>query len=311
MSTLAFYHNARIPYTPDDLGTATIKGMESSVLQWAAALSQAGHTVRLHLPNVKSPLPYPTVTLCPLTNPQPADVAIALNEPDLLWHIPSQQKFLWLHNVLPLEKALRKRRLWPLIRLNMPVIVSSQWHKKALSPLLRWHGVHVMPLGIAEAFTHHPRPQAPAPNVGYITHPYRGLDPFFNLWIQRILPQCPTAQLHLYGPQTLDHPSVVNHPAVGWDELPRILGSLRCVVFPWDKPETFCLAAGEALATGTPVITYTVGAIPEHPGVTAVTTPDEFIRATLDFLTDDGLWMETHTALGTMPRSRWENNAFF
>ena len=311
MTTIAFYHNARIPYTPDDLGRATIKGMESSVLQWAAALTQTGHTVRLHLPQSAAPLPYPDVTLYPLTDTTPADVAVALNEPDLLWRVPAKRKFLWLHNALPLEKALRKGRLWPLIRMKMPVIVSSRWHARTLSPLLRWHGVHVMPLGIADAFTHHPRTAAPAPHVGYITHPYRGLDHFFTLWTQRILPHCPAAQLHLYGPKTLNHPSVVHHDAVGWDQLPDILGRLRCVVFPWDKAETFCLAAGEALATGTPVISYDVGAIPEHAGVTAVATPQAFADTTLAYLTDDALWMNTHTALSPLPRPRWTPHNFF
>lgn len=311
MTTIAFYHNARIPYTPEDLGRPTIKGIESSVLQWAAALTQAGHTVRLHLPQVAAPLPYPTVTLYPLRDRPPADIALAVNEPDVLWNVPAERKFLWLHNALPLEKAMRKGRLWPLIRMKMPVIVSSQWHARTLSPLLRWHGVHVMPLGIADVFTHHPRPHAPPPHVGYITHPYRGLDHYFAMWTQRILPHCPEAQLHLYGPQALNHPSVVHHDTVGWDQLPDILGRLRCVVFPWDKPETFCLAAGEALATGTPVISYDVGAIPEHAGVTAVATPDDFVRATRDYLTDDGLWMHHHTALGAIPRPRWGDGDFF
>ena len=125
------------------------------------------------------------------------------------------------------------------------------------------------------------------------------------------MPHCPAAQLHLYGPKTLNHPSVVHHDAVGWDQLPDILGRLRCVVFPWDKAETFCLAAGEALATGTPVISYDVGAIPEHAGVTAVATPQTFADTTLAYLTDDALWMNTHTALSPLPRPRGTHHDFF
>jgi hypothetical protein len=54
-----------------------------------------------------------------------------------------------------------------------------------------------------------------------------------------------------------------------------------------------------------------VGAIPEHAGVTALTTPQAFADTTLAYLTNDALWMTTHTALSPLPRPRWTQNTFF
>ena len=294
MANIAFFHNARYPYDENDLGTGKIKGIESSVLQWSAALRQQGHVVNLYLE--KKPLP-----------PQQFDIAIAINEADLLWNVAAKKKFLWLHNILPLEKAIRKRRLLPQLWMKMPVIVSSQWHANNLSPLLRMHGVHIMPLGINDCFQYIARETAPPPNVAYITHLYRGFDHFYDMWLSTILPAVPQAKLHVYGEIKQRHDSIITHTPVGWSQLSQELATMRCTVFPWDRPETFCLAAAESLATGTPVVTYSIGAIPEHNGTIIVQDAKYFSKKVIDLLQNDTAWLNTHQKLRDIDINRWGN----
>ena len=51
--------------------------------------------------------------------------------------------------------------------------------------------------------------------------------------------------------------------AVGGRAKQRLLGSARCLLVPSKAPETSSLVAMEALAAGTPVIAYRVGALPD------------------------------------------------
>ncbi len=77
-----------------------------------------------------------------------------------------------------------------------------------------------------------------------------------------------------------------------WPALIKALqGNVRCMVFPWDKPETFCLAAAEAITLGIPVIARRVGALPERveEGKTGLLadSPKALAQACIRLLQDD------------------------
>lgn len=65
--------------------------------------------------------------------------------------------------------------------------------------------------------------------------------------------------------------------AVGMDRKRRLLSAARCLLIPSTAPETSSLVAMEALACGTPVIAFRIGALPEvvEHGVTGFIVDDE------------------------------------
>ena len=61
----------------------------------------------------------------------------------------------------------------------------------------------------------------------------------------------------------LDHPLVNFIGEIGEDEKNDFLGDALALLFPIDWPEPFGLVMIESLATGTPVIAYSNGSVPE------------------------------------------------
>ncbi|HKX43519.1 MAG TPA: glycosyltransferase family 4 protein [Burkholderiaceae bacterium] len=61
----------------------------------------------------------------------------------------------------------------------------------------------------------------------------------------------------------LPHPLIEYLGEIGEEEKNDVIGNARALLFPIDWPEPFGLVAVEALACGTPVISYPCGAVPE------------------------------------------------
>jgi glycosyltransferase involved in cell wall biosynthesis len=61
----------------------------------------------------------------------------------------------------------------------------------------------------------------------------------------------------------LDHPLIEFIGEIGDHEKPAFLGNARALLFPIDWPEPFGLVVIEAMATGTPVIAWPHGSVPE------------------------------------------------
>lgn len=74
----------------------------------------------------------------------------------------------------------------------------------------------------------------------------------------------------------LDHPLVEFVGEIGDPEKQEFLGDARALLFPVDWPEPFGLVMIEAMACGTPVITYPCGSVPEllDDGVTGFIVRD-------------------------------------
>jgi glycosyltransferase involved in cell wall biosynthesis len=81
-------------------------------------------------------------------------------------------------------------------------------------------------------------------------------------------------------------------------------------VFPWDKPETFCLAAAEAQALGLPIITRKVGALQERcidKGTGYIASDEEaLVQCIITLLQDNTVWYGMHHMLQTPHHVRWD-----
>lgn len=145
----------------------------------------------------------------------------------------------------------------------------------------------------------------------YVSRQDRGLDVLLKLF-PYIRQRVPGAELHIYSYQLPDdglgdlvlktqQPGIYMHESLPKPDLAAEMAIARLMVYPSIWPETSCIAAIESQASGTPVVTSTLAALPEtvHDGVTGCLIPGDphsaefgrcFIETVVTLMNDDGLW---------------------
>lgn len=146
----------------------------------------------------------------------------------------------------------------------------------------------------------------------YVSRPERGLDVLLELF-PHIRQRVPDAELHIYSYQLpgdstderiyqkTRQPGVYMHGSLPKAGLAAEMAIARLMVYPSTWLETSCIAAIEAQASGTPVVTSTLAALSEtvHDGVSGCLIPGDphtaefgrcFIEAVVTLMNDDGVW---------------------
>lgn len=303
MASIQIVRAGKLAFSPKQLGNPEIRGIETAMIQLSRALQQRGHQVTVYsahaVPENDAGVewqPFDTKTILP-----PADVSIVINDHVLLRQTNAMQRIMWLHNMLPFEKFVRKGFIAPCYRFKPLTIVSSEYHAAKKSRLVAPFGKQTIPLGIPEVFLKntivHSVP--PPPHAAFLTQRYRGFERLENMWDAF----APKARLTaLFGvdadAERLAAKKIEVCESLPWTRLADFLKTLRVAVFPWDKPETFCLAAAEAQAMGVPILTMNTGAIAERVqhgtnGMVA-NTPQQFKDFLEQVLFDDVLWRRLH-----------------
>lgn len=314
---LQFLRAGKLIFSPHEFGAPHLRGIETALIQLTRALAARGHRVEVFT-NHTAETEDNGVHWRPIPRRlPPSDAVIAVNDHALLRHSNAPRRVLWLHNIQPFDKIIRKGGLPALLRYRPKTVVSSNYHAAQLSRLSAPFGHAVIPLGLHDVFltaTDTPRP-APKPVAAFLTQRYRGFDALAALWQQNIHPVFPEARLiTTIAPQ----PDAAALAAMGiecleplpWPALANKLQNIRVAVFPWDKPETYCLAAAEAAALGIPIITRRAGAVAERVqhGITGLicNTEAELSSAVYSVLHDDALWRSLHQG-ALSARGRYEN----
>jgi glycosyltransferase involved in cell wall biosynthesis len=172
--------------------------------------------------------------------------------------------------------------------------------------------------------------EVPPPRAIFTSNPLRGLDWLLDLWVARIAPVVPEAELHIYAgaavygsapalrleevlAQTvgLAEYGVRRFAPVGRAQLAAALSGARVMLYRGDPGETFCLALAEAQAMGVPAIVQPLGSAPERiiDGATGRVAEDDdaFATAAIAVLRDNALWRQWHlAALATQGGSSWD-----
>jgi glycosyltransferase involved in cell wall biosynthesis len=296
------------------IGQRPLGGVETAVALLAQSFRRRGHELILHFEGERTSLP------------EASDLVIATRVPRLFRALPRGRRVLWLHN--PARYLRKPRHAWPLL-LARPVIVTLGPHHAATVPA--WlPGLRVdIPLAVAPPFDVPPPERAPPPPVAVFTsNPLRGLDELAQLW-----PRLGGGELHAYsGAATYGGdarlaaraaPILARAGAVPgitlFDPLPRPdlltrLTAARCMLYPGDPGETYCLAVAEAQAAGLPCVVMDRGAVAERieDGLTGIVARSEaqFVEAAEALLRDDALWLRMHrAALARGPGPNWTDVA--
>lgn len=317
-------------------------GAESAFVAVAEALARRGHSV-LALSSCGQPIEHRGVAWRPIGDgaPDEADLYIANRGDRLLRLVPKARRTaFWIHN--PARYLLKLRYLWKLWR-RRPVLVFVGAYHATTYPVWAPGGPRVViPHGVDEVFRQAtPVDAPPSPRAVFTSNPLRDLDWLIELWVTRIHPVLPKAELHIFsGPSTygsagaaqesrmlpvldfarrMTECGIVVREPLSKAALARELPSFRVLTYRGTEDETFCMAAAEAQAAGVPAVVCAVGALPErvvHRTTGFVVSAaegrdeDEFVSATLKILGDDALWSRLHAGALARQRGRsWDDTA--
>ena len=302
--------------------TAPLGGAETAFVALAEALAARGHQVEARN-RCRAAVVHKGVRWMPLSRdwPRACDLYIGNRSHRVIGLVHRAGcRLFWLHN--PASYLRKPRNLWALARYRPTLVVTGCYHAATIPRWLPCGGCETIPYGIVDRFRTAPARDPPVPRAIFTSNPLRGLDWLLDLWVARIRPAVPAAELHIYAggavyglagtpraremdkvlarADTLVASGVRRFAPVGRKALARALSDARVMLYRGDPGETFCLAVAEAQAMGVPAVVEPLGSTPERviDGVTGrVATDDhDFVAAAVALLRDDGLWKRWHLA---------------
>src|SRR5215831_20794968 len=305
-------------------------GAETAFVALAEALARRGHQVfaRNHC---RAPLCHNNVCWAPLSIDVPGscDLYIGNRGHRVIGLVREAGcRLFWLHN--PARYLRKPRNLWRLAWYRPTLIASGAYHATTIPHWLPCGGREIIAYGILERFRTAPPREPPPPRAIFTSNPLRGLDWLLDLWIARIAPVLPEAELHIYAGQavygiteaprmeavlaradSLAAYGVRRFSPIGRTPLAEALLGARAMLYRGDLGETFCLALAEAQAMGVPVVVQPLGSAPERviDGITGRVAEDDdaFAAAAIAVLRDDALWRQWHLgALANQGGSSWD-----
>jgi glycosyltransferase involved in cell wall biosynthesis len=295
-------------------------GAETAFVALAEALAALGHRVEARS-HCAGPLTHNGVHWAPLDGGVPAlaDLYIGNRGHRVIGLTRARKRLFWLHNP---ARYLRKPRLACRLAWYRPTLVTTgSYHASTVPHWVGLGGHEIIPYGLLDTFRHAKVREPPPPRAIFTSNPLRGLDWLLDLWVGRIRPVVPEAELHIFaGPsvyggavkaaeqmrsvlaraEALKAEGVRRHMPVGRDALAQVLSGARAMLYRGDPGETFCLALAEAQAMGVPAVVQPLGSVAERvvdgeTGRVAV-NDDEFAEAAIAVLRDDELWRRQHRA---------------
>ena len=311
-------------------------GAETAFVALAEALAVRGHRVEARS-NCHAPLCHKGVAWAPLASgvPRQCDLYIGNRGHRVIGLAPeAKRRLFWLHN--PAGYLKKPRFLARLVRDRPMLIVTGDYHA---STVPRWLPCErrIIPYGVLDCFRRAAPREPPPPRAIFTSNPLRGLYWLLDLWAERIIPDVPDAELHIYSgaavygdgvreerardmERILDRADelassrVRLHQPIDRAALVEVLAGARVMLYRGDPGETFCLALAEAQAMGVPAVVQPHGSVVERviDGVTGHIAGDEdsFANAAIALLRDDDLWRRFHAeALARQHGQSWDEIA--
>jgi glycosyltransferase involved in cell wall biosynthesis len=308
-------------------------GAETAFAALAEALAQRGHEVLVRN-RCRAVVCHKGVHWAPLSSQIPAacDLYIGNRGHRVIGLVRKAAcRLFWLHN--PARYLKKPRNLWRLAWYRPILVTTGAYHATTVPRWLPSGGREVIPYGILDRFRTALPHDPPPPRAIFISNPLRGLDWLLDLWVARISPAVPEAQLHIYAgaavyrmteaprmeevltrADALAAYEVRRFTPVGRDALAAALTGARVMLYRGDPGETFCLALAEAQAMGVPAVVQRLGSAGERviDGITGKIAKDDdaFVSAAIASLRDDALWRRWHLAALTHQRGlSWDTVA--
>ncbi|MGE5269556.1 MAG: hypothetical protein ACM3JG_07780, partial [Thiohalocapsa sp.] len=261
-------------------------GAETAFVGLAEALAARGHRVEARS-HCREALSHNGVEWAPIERgvPVSCDLYIGNRGHRVIGLSPrAKRRLFWLHN--PGHYLKKPRVLGRLARYRPTIVVTSRYHASTVPEWVPRRSVEIIPYGVLDRFRHAGERLPPPPRAIFTSNPLRGLDWLLDLWVARIAPAVPGAELHLYVGAAVYHDDsgetarrmagvlsragalhkfgVRHHLPVGREALVEVLAGARAMLYRGDPGETFCLALAEAQAMGVPAVVQPLGCVGER-----------------------------------------------
>lgn len=305
-------------------------GAEKALAALAAALAARGHEVTVfnrcsHAIEAQGVRWRPWDSLRPIDT----DALVAFRRPSLLTQVRKvDRRVLWLTGP---PDALAKPAVDKVLKELSPSLVfvgptqAARWR----GPRLPWA---VIPPGVNDDYiASGGRLGRGGPPVAITTtHPAHGLDWLLDLWVSRIHPRSPTAELHVYSAllvrpdlgralpeeykplrtkaEAAAAQGVSIHEPMGDVAMSLAYRAARVHLYPGHRDDMACWTLAETQACGVPAVARPAGAVHERVenGQTGYIVPDDeaFTNVAAQILTDDGVFEGMSKAASEAGRKR-------
>ena len=200
------------------------------------------------------------------------DKIISSNDPTIFDHFKYSKNFLWLHNKLPIEKAIRKKKFLPIITNKISAIFVSDYLSKKTSNIYNFKKKIVIPNFLDPIFSKTKPHINRKPYFIWSVQRKKGLEEIINIWIKKVYKINPNTKLYIFGidkvffnkreTRTLLNHNIFLKGRVSKNELKKYYNkSMGMICLGYD--ETFCINAIEAFSCGLPLITFGLTAVSE------------------------------------------------
>ncbi len=319
-------------YTP---GGQPLGGAEKAFASLPGALVRRGHKVQV-FNRCRFRMTIEGAQWEPWDSEKPlqTDVLIAFRKPQLLREVrQAGKKLLWLTAPAGYLGHASHRDLLDDVRPTL-VFLGPTHHAT-------WAGgkmpAAVIPPGVRFDYLSDEPTTLPAPPRAVVTtHPLHGLDWLLRLWVERIHPECPEAELHVYsmaldkgqlGGGVDDRLKPVLAPALearkfgvtivrpkGDMGMAEVYRSAQVHLYPGHADDMACFTLAESQACGLPAVARPLGAVRERirDGQTGWLVPDDdaFVNVTLQVLKEDSVFWGINQEARTLQRDRsWDKVA--
>ena len=307
-----------IPFDGHSPASQPLGGAEKAFASLPGALVRRGHRVQV-FNRCRDPLQIEGAAweTWQGTRPAASDVLIAFRRPELLGFVASApHRVLWLATpARHLDDAQHQGRL----SAHRPTLVfMGEAHRSTYRSMDVKLGVAVIPPGIRPDYLEDAAPAPAHPPYAVATsHPQLGIDWLIRLWIARVHPLCPHAELRLYSavldqallggpvPDPLkaiaalalgarDHGISIHRPAAD-PLMAEVYRGARTHLYPGDAREIYCHTLAESQACGLPAVARPFPATTEQLGDQlsgGLADADEaFARGALALLEDDQAYL--------------------
>lgn len=289
-----------IPFDGHSPNAQPLGGPQKSIARLALALAKRGHTVRV-FNRCEFPLVADGVSWQPLADCRAAHTDWLIVHRDLkLFDLiqDADKRALWMSSS---ASNLIKTANHDLLKAYKPLIVlQGVMHNATVPPVLSHRKSGVVAPGVGEPYLRaEPMPSVPPSRAIVTTHPLHGLDWLLDLWMEKIFPRVPWAELHVYsaslergamGAQVPDKLQPVLAKAMearekgvklfrpmADPEMVNIYRDARVHLYPGHEQDVLCTTLTESQAVGLPAVARLKGAVNERVinGQTGYLVPDD------------------------------------
>ena len=200
------------------------------------------------------------------------DKIISSNDPTIFNYSKYSKNFLWLHNKLPIEKAIRKKKFFSIIKNNISAIFVSNYLLKKTSNIYNFKQKFIIPNFLDPTFYQPMRQFNRKPYFIWSVQRKKGLNEILNIWIKKVHTSNPKAKFYIFGinKNSFNKKDIIFFSKYNINFMGRVSKnklknyyniSMGMICLGYD--ETFCINAIEAFSCGLPLITFNLTAVNE------------------------------------------------